>query len=255
MIKDSAFAIEDWRVREKEFSLDRLAQTESIFALSNGLIGLRGNLDEGEPYGHPGTYLNSLYELHPIHHAERQYGSPESGQTVINVTNGKLIRLLVGDEPFDIRYGTVTSHERELDLRDGVLRRTVYWTSSTGRKVKISSVRMVSFSLRSIAAICYEVEMLGEPAHVVIQSELVANEEQSRVSQDPRSTTVQTPPLISDESFAQGTLGLLIHHTQVSNRRIGAAVDHIIEGTAQTTVTSECSADVTRLTVSTMLKP
>ena len=40
--------------------LDLLAQSESLFALSNGHIGLRGNLDEGEPYGIPGTYLNSL---------------------------------------------------------------------------------------------------------------------------------------------------------------------------------------------------
>ena len=43
--------------------LDVLAQTESVFALSNGHVGLRGNLDEGEPHGLPGTYLNSFYEL------------------------------------------------------------------------------------------------------------------------------------------------------------------------------------------------
>ena len=42
--------------------LDLLAQTESIFALSNGHIGLRGNLDEGEPHGVPGTYLNGFFE-------------------------------------------------------------------------------------------------------------------------------------------------------------------------------------------------
>ena len=255
MIEHSTFSAEEWSIRQKEFSLDFLAQAESLFALSNGHIGLRGNLDEGEPYGSPGTYLNSVYELHPLPYAEMQYGSPESGQTVINVTNGKLIRLLVGDEPFDVRYGEVTSHERVLDLRDGVLRRSVYWTSPAGHKVKVSSVRMVSFKLRSIAAISYEVEMLEEPAHVVIQSELVANEQQSRSSKDPRSASVTTPPLISEQCLAQGTLGLLIHRTQISNLRIGAAVDHSIEGTVQTTTTSECSDDVTRLTVTALLKP
>jgi alpha,alpha-trehalose phosphorylase len=83
MIEHTAFTIEGWSIREKEFSLDLLAQTESLFALSNGHIGLRGNLDEGEPYGLPGTYLNSVYELHPLPYAETQYGSPESGQTMI----------------------------------------------------------------------------------------------------------------------------------------------------------------------------
>ena len=96
-----------------------LAQSESVFALSNGHIGLRGNLDEGEPSGLPGTYLNGFYEGMPLPYAEAGYGYPESGQTVINATNGKLIRLLVGDEPFDVRYGQLRSHERVLDLRAG----------------------------------------------------------------------------------------------------------------------------------------
>ena len=46
--------------------MDLLAQTESVFALSNGHIGVRGNLDEGDPHGLPGTYLGSFYELRPL---------------------------------------------------------------------------------------------------------------------------------------------------------------------------------------------
>src|SRR5579872_504625 len=149
MNEQPSFAIDAWSVREVGLHLDRLAQTESIFALSNGHIGLRGNFDEGEPHGLPGTYLNSFYELRPLPYAEGGYAYPESGQTIINVTNGKIIRLLVDDEPFDVRYGTVRSHERELDFRDGVLRRNVCWTSPAGSTVKVSSVRMVSFTQRT----------------------------------------------------------------------------------------------------------
>ena len=114
MIEHPAFPVEEWSVRETELHLDSLAQTESIFALSNGHIGLRGNLDEGEPHGLPGTYLNSFYELRPLPYAEGGYAYPESGQTAINVINGKLIRLLVDDEPFDVRYGAVRDHESDL---------------------------------------------------------------------------------------------------------------------------------------------
>ena len=60
MTEQLTFAVEEWSVREVGFHPDTLAQTESIFALSNGHIGLRGNLDEGEPHGLPGTYLNSF---------------------------------------------------------------------------------------------------------------------------------------------------------------------------------------------------
>src|SRR5215471_12420340 len=143
-----AFPVEEWSVREKELHFDTMAQTESLFALSNGHIGLRGNLDEGEPHGLPGTYLNSFYELRPLPYAEAGYGFPESGQTVVNVTNGKPIRLLVDDEPLDVRYGQLCSHERVLDLRAGVLDRTMEWISPAGRAIRVRSTRLVSFTQR-----------------------------------------------------------------------------------------------------------
>jgi trehalose/maltose hydrolase-like predicted phosphorylase len=62
VIAGSRFPAEPWQVREVSLDLEQLAQSESIFALSNGHIGVRGNLDEGEPHGLPGTYLNSFYE-------------------------------------------------------------------------------------------------------------------------------------------------------------------------------------------------
>src|SRR5260370_3200660 len=164
MTTHPAFTVEPWAVRETRLDLDVLAQSESIFALANGHLGLRGNLDEGEPFGLPGTYLNSFYEQRPLPYAEAAYGYPESGQTVINVTNGKIMRLLVDDEPFDVRYGRIQRHERVLDIRNGVLRRNVCWTSPVGRTGNISSVRLVSFTQRAVAAISYEIEPLN--AHV-----------------------------------------------------------------------------------------
>jgi len=123
MITDQTFPVEPWQVRETNLDLDLLAQSESLFALSNGHIGLRGNLDEGEPYGLPGTYLNSFYETRPLPYAEAGYGYPEDGQSLVDVTNGKILRLLVDDEPFDVRYGELHEHERVLDMRAGTLTR------------------------------------------------------------------------------------------------------------------------------------
>ena len=176
MILHPAFRVEPWALHETELHLDLLAQSESLFALSNGHIGLRGNLDEGEPCGLSGTYLNGFYELRPLPYAESQYGSPESSQTLVNVTNGKLMRVLVDDEPFDVRYGVLRSHDRLLDFRAGTLTRTAEWTSPAGRTVRVTSLRFVSFTHRSIVGISYELEPLDGPANIVVQSELVANE-------------------------------------------------------------------------------
>ena len=132
-----------------------------------------GNLEEGEPHGLPGTYLNGFYETRPLPYPEGGYGYPEAGQAMVNVTNGKIIRLLVDDEPFDVRYGEL-QHERTLDFRaspaampNGSRRRD---------RVRVTSERLVSLEHRSVAAILYEVEPLEAAARFVVQSELVTNE-------------------------------------------------------------------------------
>ena len=176
MTETSDFPVEPWCLRERGLNLDLLARSESLFALSNGHIGLRGNLDEGEPYGIPGTYLNSFYEVRPLPYAEPSYGYPESGQEVVNVTNGKLIRLLVDDTPFDVRYGRLFGHERVLDLRAGTLSRHADWESPSGRRVRVRSTRLVSFVQRAVAAIEYVIEPVDASVRLVVQSELVANE-------------------------------------------------------------------------------
>ena len=238
-----SFPPEPWVVRETELDLSVLAQSEAIFALSNGHIGLRANLEEGEPHGLPGTYLNSFYEMHPMAHAEAGYGYPELGQTLVNVTNGKIIRLLVDDEPFDVRYGRLRAHERVLDLRAGVLRRQAEWVSPAGQAVRVSSVRLVSFAQRAVAALLYEVEPLGAPARLVAQSELVANEPlPATVGGDPRASSGMGSALRS-EFFSDHDAGVvLVHSTKESGLRMAAGMDHVVEG-PPTTQTSTASGE------------
>jgi alpha,alpha-trehalose phosphorylase len=128
---DPSYEIAPWQLRWRGLDLDALRRTESTFALSNGHIGLRGTFEEGEPRGLPGTYLNGFYEQRRLPYAEAGYGFPEDGQTVVNVTDGKIIRLLVEDEPLDMRYGSAPQHERTLDFRSGTLRRRTEWVRST----------------------------------------------------------------------------------------------------------------------------
>jgi alpha,alpha-trehalose phosphorylase len=255
VITHPAFTVEPWAVRETRLDLDVLAQAESVFALANGHIGLRGNLDEGEPFGLPGTYLNSFYELRPLPYAEAGYGYPEAGQTIVNVTNGKLIRLLVDDEPFDIRYGRVLSHERVLDLRSGTLERAVEWESPAGTRARIRSTRLVSFVHRSAAAIAYEVEALEQPMRIVVQSELVANESAPPAASDPRAAAVLEAPLVSESFFDRNARVVLVHTTRRSKLRMAAAMDHVVVGPSGFEADVESGPDVGRFTVATELAP
>jgi alpha,alpha-trehalose phosphorylase len=253
VIEPGVFSVEPWAVAEKELHLDLLGQTETVFALSNGHIGVRGNLDEGEPHARPGSYLNAVWESFPLPYAETGYGYPEEGQSLIDVTNGKLVRLLVDDEPFDLRQGVLTRHERVLDLRDGVLRRDVEWTSPAGQAVRVRSTRLVSFVQRAIVAIRYEVEPIGESARIVVQSSLVANEPVPERRDDPRAAAALRTPLIA-EYHTHGDLEVALgHRTHRSGLRIAAALDHVVEGPEGTVSTAESEADLARVTVSTEL--
>ena len=255
MIQHDAFPVEPWVIRETELDLDRLAQTESVFALSNGHIGLRGNLDEGEPHGLPGSYLGGFWESRPLPYAEAGYGDPEQGQEVVNVTNGKIMRLLVGDAPFDLRYGKLDSHERVLDMRDGVLRRSVEWTSPSHQSVRVRSTRLVSFAQRAIAAITYEVEPVDEPVRVVVLSELIANEELPDSGADPREGHGTVMPLQSELRESADTRAILVHRTSGSDLRVAAAMHHEVHGPDATETSIEAFDDVARLTVAVPLQP
>ncbi|MBG7696873.1 glycoside hydrolase family 65 protein [Streptomyces sp. MC1] len=255
MITHPSYTVEPWCLRETELNLDVLAQSESVFALSNGHVGWRGNLDEGEPHGLPGAYLNGVYERHPLPYAEAGYGYPESGETMINVTDGKIIRLLVDDHPCDLRYGRLLAHERVLDFRTGVLSRTARWTSPGGRTVRITSRRLVSFTQRAVAAVVYEVEPVDGPTTVAVQSELVANEQLPRFQGDPRVAAATESPLMPEEYFAQDTRLRLVHCTGSSRLRVGAAADHLVEGPESTKWTAQSEPDVSRLTVTADLVP
>jgi alpha,alpha-trehalose phosphorylase len=257
VIGEDVFTVEPWCVTERELNLDLLAQIESIFTLSNGHIGLRANLDEGEPAGSPGTFLNSFYEVRPLPYAESAYGNPEAGQIMINVTNGKVFRLLVDDEPFDVRYGQLRQHERTLDLRAGVLRREAEWVSPAGQCIRLRTTRMVSFVQRSIAAIVYEVEAVDASARIGVQSELVANEPVAAggASDDPREAAAIQASLIPETHFYNDLRVTLAHRTQKSGLRVAAAMDHIVEGPDGTVTSAESGPDLGRVTVSTELQP
>jgi alpha,alpha-trehalose phosphorylase len=223
---------EPWCVRETDLDLTSagLRQAESLFALANGHIGLRGNLDENDPRGMPGTYLNSFYELRDLQYAEAGYANPEQSETVIDAQNGKLIGLFVDDEPFDVRTGELVAHERLLDLRAGTLRREAEWISPAGVTVRIVSTRLVSFPHPSVAAIRYEVT--ADPGvRLRIESDLLANEEQPEQRDDPRAATTLhnalRPVRHSDD--------VLEHRTRRSGLAVAAAVAHRSGGTQSVT--------------------
>jgi alpha,alpha-trehalose phosphorylase len=253
----ATFPIEPWALTEIGLDHASLGTHESVFALANGHIGMRGSFEEGEPIVVPGTYLNGFFEERPLPYAEAGYGFPEQGQTVVNVTDGKLIRLLVGDTPLDLDYGQIIDHRRTLDLRRGVLRRTTEWRSPAGRTVKVTSTRLVSLSRRSIAAIEYTVECTDGRGdlYVALQSDLLANEpvDSGMESDDPRAAAALRQPLASELAVGRGQRAVLVHRTRRSGLRVAAGMDHVIDVPDSATEDMEAGEDLARFTLAARL--
>src|ERR671918_2937087 len=181
------YPADEWNVIERGFHPEFLAQMETILALGNGYIGMRGCPEEGGPNAENGTFINGFYETRPIVYGEEAYGFAKPGQTIVNVTDSKIIKLFVDDEPFWLPNARFLNYDRRLNMRSGTLDREILWETPAGKQVRITSRRLVSFVHRHVAALSYQGTLLNAAAPVVIASEMLANAPSARVhADDPR---------------------------------------------------------------------
>src|SRR6201997_3884148 len=176
------YPADEWNIIEKKFHPEFLPQLETMLALGNGYFGMRGCFEEGGPSSENGTFVNGFYETRPILYAEEAYGFPKTGQTILNVTDTKIIKLFVDDEPFWLPSAKFLSYDRRLNMKSGTLDREILWETPAGKQVLIESRRLISFVHRHVAAISYRVTLLNAEAPIVISSEMVANEPGSRAN-------------------------------------------------------------------------
>ncbi|WP_127791767.1 glycoside hydrolase family 65 protein [Agromyces sp. LHK192] len=167
------FPVDEWALVETDFGQDDQGRTETLFAVGNGYLGLRGNVEEGRDGHMHGTFVNGFHETWPIRHAEEAFGFARVGQTIVNAPDAKVIRLYVDDEPLVMTEAEILAYERRLDFRTGALIRSVEWRTPSGKRVLITSRRLVSFTDRHLALIDYEVELLDADAAITISSQIL----------------------------------------------------------------------------------
>jgi alpha,alpha-trehalose phosphorylase len=169
----SQFPLDEWALTEAEFHTDTQGRAETLFAVGNGYLGLRGNFEEGHKAYAEGTFINGFHDTWQIRHAEEAYGFARVGQTIVNAPDARVIRLYVDDEPFVVADADTIEYSRTLDFRTGVLERVIEWRTPSGKRVLIRSRRLVSFTDRHLAVIDYEVTMLDSDASVLISSQIL----------------------------------------------------------------------------------
>ncbi|HEY6800054.1 MAG TPA: glycoside hydrolase family 65 protein, partial [Agromyces sp.] len=172
-LNHTRFPLDEWALVETDFGVDDMGRTETLFSVGNGYLGLRGNVEEGRDGHFHGTFINGFHETWPIRHAEEAFGFARVGQTIVNVPDAKVIRLYVDDEPLVLTEAELLSYERRLDFRLGALTRSITWRTPSGKRVLITSRRLVSFTDRHLAVLDYEIELLDSDAAVTISSPIL----------------------------------------------------------------------------------
>ena len=182
------YPADEWNVIEKAFHPEFLAQLETMSALGNGYLGMRGCRKKAAN-AENGTFINGFYETRPIVYGEDAYGFAKTGQTICNVTDSKIIKLFVDDEPFWLPDAHLLRYDRRLNMKSG--RSTGKPLGDpAGKQVSIKSRRLVSLPNRHVAAISYCVTLLNAQAFVVLSSEMVADQSGARAMKaDPRLAT------------------------------------------------------------------
>jgi alpha,alpha-trehalose phosphorylase len=246
---DHRFPVRDWQIVERRAFGDSRPALESIFAVANGYLGMRGTPEEGTPAHEPGAVLNGFHETWPIVYPEDAYGLARTGQTIVNATDGSIIRLFVDDEPLDLATARVLRFERVLDMQIGVLTREVEFETPVGHRLLVRSRRLASLADRHLAAMDYEVVALDGDARIAISSELVTHGPREG-SDDPRRGSALTGKVLEPlAGRACGRRAVLSLATRNSGLEMACGMEHAIECTREVGTRVSTDGDGAQLVV------
>ncbi|PZU39946.1 MAG: family 65 glycosyl hydrolase [Microbacterium sp.] len=241
MIDRDRFPVDPWRLVETAYSEEDTGVTETLFAVGNGYLGLRGNHPEGRRAHEHGTFINGLHETWPIRHAEQAYGFAEVGQTIVNAPDAKVMRVYIDDEPLSLDIADVRAYRRELDMKEGVLRRNVLWCTPAGKQVQIDFDRLVSFEEKHLAVMRVTVTVLNADAAVTVSCQLINRQDgedvyggtpkaPKKAGFDPRKAErIAERVLLPQEYWQDGNRSTLSYRVNASGMTVAVAADHFID--------------------------
>ncbi len=157
------FIVHDkWKIIEDRYNPEYNKISESLFSLGNGRKGGRGNFEE--KFTGPtlqGNYVAGVYYPDKTRVGWWKNGYPEYFAKVLNAANWIGINILIDNEELDLAEMNIESFRREMNMKDGTLKRTFVASLKSGRKVKVTSLRFLSIVNPETGAICYKISPLN----------------------------------------------------------------------------------------------
>ena len=160
-VSTSPFIYKDWLLIEPDFDPNQLHHRETVFTIGNGYLGTRGTFEEGYPRASPSTLINGVYDSVPVMYTE-----------LVNCPDWLPLVVIVNGDRFRMDQGEVLSYERRLDLRRGVLSRSVRWRSPGGKTVDLNFERFASLADQQVLALRCQVTPIDFDGFIEVQASI-----------------------------------------------------------------------------------
>lgn len=146
----------DWIITHSSCDAAALARHRSVFAVSNGVLGLSGHVIGDRDGPSPLTIINGVYdELDMFGQLrasagprpwldERAFDKAGRSPAVAALPDPLHVRILVGDREITLKFGNATQFEQSLQLQSGVYAYTYDFCDAAGRTTRIESQRFAS---------------------------------------------------------------------------------------------------------------
>lgn len=160
---------------EKNFDKKEINHLESLFALGNGYLGMRGTYDEPTAGEVCGMYINGVFATKQYNHLVKFKGYATKNEFTVNLPDWRIFTVTVDGESAAFSDNNISEHERRLEFDTGRLTRNFVFSTTSGKQVKIESIRLLNRKEVHGAEISYTVTPLNFSGEVQISSAIIKN--------------------------------------------------------------------------------
>ncbi|MFO1243385.1 MAG: glycosyl hydrolase family 65 protein [Rickettsiales bacterium] len=229
--KAPLFPVEEWHIREDRPDVRITNLAETIFSQANGYIGTRGTFEEGSANlaSCEGMYINGVYLREPYEYPESAYAFATHNNKMIQVPNGKSVRLEIDGETLLCGASAISNYQRCLDLRTGMLERSFRWVTASGKELDVAIRRIVSLADKNLFCLEYTLTAVNFDGSVRIASSLDAAYRSGNYDEDdPRVGKFSIKQSLHQvETSAQDRDAVFVHHVRSGGFAIVSSCRHV----------------------------
>ena len=230
------FPCEPWKLVESVHVPGDEGTLETLFALGNGHLGIRGAHAAAGDGELPGTFINGFHEIWDIKHAENAYGFARTGQRIVYVPDANNFTVSIDGEVLSLAESTVVDYRRSVDFSTGVYEVSTTWACRSGATVTTAERRAVGFDSRGCLGLELSISA-DRDVSADITSGVVNRQDQpveDHSVHDPRRSGRHAGRVLLP-LYLNGVDGSLrlAWETAESRQRVAIAVDHWISAEVQ----------------------